>query len=327
MDTIASCSSLNSSLSPISDRIRVRLNAIRYVARDIHLFELVSPGNELPPATAGAHIDIHLPDGKVRQYSLVVSDTDDAYVVAVKRDAQGRGGSLYLHDKLRVGTELEISAPRNNFPLREDAAHSVFIAGGIGITPIWSMIHRLKAIGRSWELHFASRSPADAAFLSDLRELDGVRLHFDSVSQGQPLDLEAIITGLPMETDIYCCGPLPMLEAFERATVGRPAEQIHVEFFAPRQEAASGGFSIKLKSTGAVLTVPPGSSMLDVLLDAGVVVPYSCTEGICGACQVGVVSGIPDHRDTILTEAEHATNESVIVCCSGSKSDILMLDL
>jgi tetrachlorobenzoquinone reductase len=328
MDAIAQRASLHASSESSSTRRSVRLNAVRYAARDICIFELVPlDGQLLPPAAAGAHIDIHLPGQMVRQYSLLVGDCDDAYVVAVKREPHGKGGSLYLHDKLRVGMELHVGAPRNNFPLHESASHSVFFAGGIGVTPIWSMVRRLEAIGSSWELHFASRSPEDAAFLADVRKLDRARLHFDSENDGRPLDIQAILADVPETADIYCCGPLPMLEAFERAVVGRPPELIHVEFFAPRQEAASGGFSIQLKSSGAILPVPPGSSILDVLLDAGVSVPYSCTEGICGACQVGVISGVPDHRDTILTESERAANDSVIVCCSGSQSEILTLDL
>lgn len=315
-------------LTSADARICVRLNAIRYAARDINFFEFVPVDNApLPSATAGAHIDICLPDRQVRQYSLVLGGSRNTYVVGIKRDAQGRGGSVYIHDHLRVGAELEISAPRNNFPLREDATHTVLIAGGIGITPIWSMVQRLREIGRSWELYFASRSPADAAFVAELSLLEQTHFHFDCENEGRPLAVDTIVSRVPETADLYCCGPRPMLEAFERATSGRPAGRSHVEYFTPRQEAATGGFKVILKSTGAVIEVPAASSILDALLNAGVNVPYSCTEGICGACQVGVIGGVPDHRDSVLTEEERAANNCIMVCCSGCKNGVLTLDL
>lgn len=309
-------------------RIQVRLTAIRYAARDTNIFQFSSlDETPLPPATAGSHTDIYLPNDVVRQYSLVLGSDPDSYAVAVKRDPNGRGGSIYMHDNLYVGMELEISTPRNNFPLREDAQHSILIAGGIGITPIWSMVQRLNELGRSWELYFASRTPADAAFFKELRQFKQVRFHFDCEHNDRPLDLDAVMDSAPAHADLYCCGPLPMLDAFERAVAGRSPAQVHVEYFAPRQVAAAGGFNLRLSKTGITIAVPPDSSILDALLDAGVIVPYSCTEGICGACQVTVLDGIPDHRDTVLTEAEHAANNCIMVCCSGSKSDTLTLDL
>ena len=309
-------------------RIRVRLNAIRYAARDINLFEFSSEDNSpLPQASAGAHIDIFLPGQEVRQYSVVLGGPRNTYTVAVKRDSQGRGGSIYLHDNLRVGCHVEISAPRNNFALREDAEHTVLIAGGIGITPIWSMVQRLEEIGKPWELYFATRTPDDAAFIEELRALDRTHFHFDCENGGSPLPVDTIVSKVPHTADLYCCGPKPMLEAFERATADRPPGRSHVEYFVPRQEAAAGGFSVILNSSGEVVEVPPGSSILDALLNAGVNVSYSCTEGICGACQIGVLDGIPDHRDTVLTQEERLANKCIMVCCSGCKSGTLTLDL
>ena len=301
---------------------------IRYAARDINLYEFRPVGGgHLPRAEAGAHIDVHLPDRQIRQYSLVLGDNEAGYTIAVKREANGRGGSAYFHDTLRVGTELSISTPRNNFPLREDASHSVFLAGGIGITPIWSMVHRLRKIGASWALYFASRSPDDAAFAEELREHDNVHFHFDCENGGRPIDVDAIVAGSPADAEFYCCGPLPMLDAFERAMQRRPIAQKHVEYFAPWREAATGGFKIRIKSTGAVLDVPPDKSILHALLDAGLTVPFSCADGICGACETVVIDGIPDHRDLVLTEDERAQNRTMMVCCSGSHSDVLTLDL
>jgi len=315
-------------IDALPTRIRVRLTAIKYAAHDINIFQFRPLGREpLPLATAGSHIDIYLPDNVVRQYSLVLGEDEDSYSVAVKRDANGRGGSIYMHDKLFVGAELEIGEPRNNFPLREDAEHTVLLAGGVGITPIWSMVQRLKELGRSWELHFASRSPDDAAFLVELKRFQQAHFHFDNENGGHPIDVAAIVHKAAANAHIYCCGPLPMLDAFERAVANHPADAVHIEYFAPKQAAAAGGFNIKLSKTGITIAVPPESSILDALLDAGVTVPYSCTEGICGACQVAVLDGIPDHRDTVLTDAEHAANNCIMVCCSGSNSETLTLDL
>lgn len=310
------------------DRLSVRLTSITYAANDISLFEFSSADETpLPPVTAGAHIDIYLPNNEIRQYSLVLGLRSDCYIVGIKREVTGRGGSLYIHDTLKVGNKIEISAPRNNFPLREDAVHTALIAGGIGITPIWSMAWRLQQLGRSWELHFASRSPEDAAFIRQLKSFPQVRFHFDCENEGRPIDLESVLAKVPQDAELYCCGPLPMLEAFERASTGRPPSAIHTEYFTPRHEAAEGGFTVRLSRTGIDIAVPPGSSILDALLDAGIVVPYSCTEGICGACQVGVVEGIPDHRDSVLNEEERSANNCMMVCCSGCKEGVLVLDL
>jgi tetrachlorobenzoquinone reductase len=309
-------------------KIRVRLNAIRYAAREINLFEFCPVNDQpLPPVTAGAHIDIHLPDQQVRQYSLVLGGPKNTYVVGIKRDGQGRGGSVYIHDNLRVGAELEISGPRNNFQLREDANQTVLIAGGIGITPIWSMVQRLQELRKPWKLYFASRSPEDAAFIDELRQLGNATFHFDCENEGRPLAMESIVSTVPHTADLYCCGPSPMLEAFERATANRPAGRSHVEYFTPRQAAAEGGFKVILNRTGITIEVPPGSSILDALLNAGIDVPYSCTEGICGACQVGLIDGTPDHRDSVLTPEERAANNCIMVCCSGCKNETLTLDL
>lgn len=312
----------------VADRLLVRLTSITYAANNISLFEFSSINDiALPPASAGAHIDIHLPNNEVRQYSLVLGLRTDCYIVGIKKEVAGRGGSLYIHDTLKVGNIIEISAPRNNFPLREDAAHTTLIAGGIGITPIWSMAWRLQQLGKSWELHFASRSPEDAAFFRQLRTFSQVQFHFDCENEGRPIDLQSLLAKVPQDAELYCCGPMPMLEAFERASAGRPPTAIHTEYFTPRHEAAAGGFTVRLSQTGIDIEVPAGSSILDALLDAGIVVPYSCTEGICGACQVGVVKGIPDHRDSVLNEEERAANNCMMVCCSGCKEGVLVLDL
>jgi len=315
-----------------SDRstlIPVRLTDIRLAARDIKLFEM-SPATEgpLPAASAGAHIDVELPMG-LRQYSLVVDPraNNERYVIAVKDDANGRGGSRYMHSALKVGDVLNVSAPRNHFPLEENAPHVVLIAGGIGITPIWSMLQRLDAIGKSWTLHYACRSRDDMAFLDALDGRPNVHLHFDNEAGG-PLDLTRIVSELPPQSHVYCCGPLPMLAAFEAATRHIDADRKHVEYFQAKDAPATdGGFTVRLSRSGLELFVPKGKTILDVVELAGISVESSCTEGTCGACETKVLEGIPDHRDTVLSAARKASNKMMMICCSGSKTATLVLDI
>jgi ferredoxin-NADP reductase len=310
--------------------IEVRVTAIRYAARDTHLYEFTRPdGKPLPAYEPGAHIDLHLPNGLIRQYSLINAEPDPAtYTVGIKRDPASRGGSRYVHDDLRVGKTLKISAPRNNFALVESAKHVVLFAGGIGITPIWCMVQRLEQLGRPWTLYYAARSRSDMAFLQSLEAMAPAQFHFDDEAAGKFLDVTSIIAGTPKDAHLYCCGPTPMLKAFEAATTDWPREQIHVEYFTPKQEVdKKGGFVVELARSGQEFVIPEGKSILQVLLDAGVDVDYSCELGICGACEQRVISGTPEHRDAILTEEEQASNTKVMICCAGCKSDRLVLDL
>jgi ferredoxin-NADP reductase len=310
--------------------IDVRLTAIRYAAHDTNLYEFRRlDGGALPPTQAGAHIDVHLPNGIVRQYSLVEAEAEPyAYVVGVKRDPASRGGSSLIHERLRVGTTLAISAPRNNFPLVETAPHSILVAGGIGITPIHAMMRRLQAIGADWQLHFACRSRADAAFLDELARLPQVTFSFDDENGGRFLDFPGIVAAAPPGAHFYCCGPTPMLRAFEAATAGLATERVHVEYFAASSASAvEGGYVVALARAGREFAVPPGQTILGVLRDNGIDVSYSCEEGVCGACETRVLSGEPDHRDTILSATERAAGKTMMICCSGCKSDRLVLDI
>jgi tetrachlorobenzoquinone reductase len=310
--------------------IEVRVTAIRYAARDTHLYEFTRlDGKPLPAYQPGAHIDLHLPNGLIRQYSLINAEPDPAtYTVGIKRDPASRGGSRYVHDDLRVGKTLKISAPRNNFALVESAKHVVLFAGGIGITPIWCMVQRLEQLGRPWTLYYAARSRSDMAFLQSLEAMAPAQFHFDDEAAGKFLDVTSIIAETPKDSHLYCCGPTPMLKAFEAATTDWPREQIHVEYFTPKQEVdKKGGFVVELARSGQEFVIPEGKSILQVLLDAGVDVDYSCELGICGACEQRVISGTPEHRDAILTEEEQASNTKVMICCAGCKSDRLVLDL
>jgi ferredoxin-NADP reductase len=312
-----------------NETIELRINAVRYAARDTLVFELENPdGALLPAAEAGSHIGLHLKNGLLRQYSLV--ETGRAlrkYVIAVKRDESGRGGSRFMHDVMRVGEVVKVDRPRNNFPLVEDAPHTVLIAGGIGITPILSMARRLKELGRSFSLVYSCRAREFAAFLPEVEALGHARLHFDAEAQ-HVIDLASATEGLAPHTHLYCCGPVPMLSAFEQVTNAFPHEQVHVEYFTAKEEAAvSGGYSVSLARSGKQFDIPPGRTILQVLRDGGVDIPFSCEQGVCGACETAVLEGLPDHRDAILSEPERAANNTMMICCSGCKTQRLVLDL
>lgn len=308
----------------------LRVNATTWEAPNILSYELRSlDGGELPPFSAGAHIDLHLGNGLIRSYSLLNSEAErHRYVIAVQKDAATRGGSKWVHDHVRAGDQVTIGAPRNNFPLAEDAAQSILIAGGIGITPMMSMIERLSALGRRWQLYYCARTRAGAAFVDRLAKRPEVRFNFDAEPGGAMLDLAPIVRSASETTHFYCCGPLGMLAAFEQATAGLPGERVHVEYFSAKEPPAqAGGFTVVLAKSGRQIPVPAGRSILDTLLDAGIDMPHSCKEGVCGSCETRVLEGIPDHRDLILTKEEQAANRTMMICCSGAKTERLVLDL
>jgi len=315
--------------------MQVRVKRISFEAENINSYELVAPGGgDLAPFTAGSHIDLHLSNGMIRSYSLVNEQSErHRYVIAVNKDAASRGGSSFIHETMRVGDIITISHPRNNFFLQENAAHSVLIAGGIGITPLLSMIRRLEALGRSWELFYVARTRSVAAFIDELNALrpdvsSNVDVTFDQEPPGRMLNLSAIVKDAPPDTHLYCCGPVPMLEAFELATAGRSSDHVHVEYFKAKEKpAAEGGFEVKLARSNRTITVQAGKTILDALLDAGIAASYACTEGVCGTCETRVVEGIPEHRDLFLSKEEQAANKTMMICCSGSKSSTLVLDL
>ena len=314
------------------ETIDLVLSSIELAARDTHLFGFARPdGSPLPAAEAGAHIGLHLPNGLERQYSLVhPCARPDRYTVGIKNDPASRGGSRWLHEEARVGMVFPVSPPRNNFPLNEAARHSVLFAGGIGITPIYAMIERLDEIGAGWSLVHACRSGADAAFAARLKSRGNVRYHFDEDHGGKPLDIAAEIAAADPASDFYCCGPTPMLAAFEAAAemAGIAPERVHVEYFTQKFEASrGGGFTVELARSGQETFVEEGQSILQAVQAMGVDVPFSCEEGICGSCETSVLSGLPDHRDAILTEAEREESRTMMICCSGCKSDRLVLDL
>jgi tetrachlorobenzoquinone reductase len=314
-------------------QIEVRLKSIREEAEGILSFEFRAvDSSPLPAFGPGAHIDLFLPGGLVRSYSLCNESDSTRYVVAVNKDAKSRGGSRYVHQTLRVGSQLTIGAPRNNFPLDMTAPHSVLIAGGIGVTPILGMARALTANSRSWELHYGCRSSGAAAFTDELRamaEQSGARAEFKFGTLPEDLlRLELICHEAPDLAHFYCCGPLGMLTAFDEATRGIPSERVHTEYFSARDPIAKGGgFEVRLAKSQRVVQVKSGCTILDAVLAQGIDVSHSCREGVCGTCEVGVLGGIPDHRDLVLTKAEHAANKSMMICCSGSLTPELTLDL
>ena len=311
------------------DPLTVRLVAVEYAARGTNAygFERLD-GGVMPGAEPGAHIALSLPNGIERQYSLLKTETSPTrYWAAVKRDPVSRGGSAYIHEHMRVGETLQIAPPRNNFPLAEDAEHTVLFAGGIGVTPILAMARRLQALGRSFEAYYACRSREDAAFARDLEDAGKTNLHLDDQA-GRVFDLAAAVAAAPRSAHLYCCGPNPMLTAFEAATAGWPSAQVHVEYFSAREAPdTAGGYVVELARSGRTFEIAPGKTILDTLRAGGVDVASSCEEGVCGACETKVISGTPDHRDVILSPEERAESKTMFICCSGAKTDRLVLDL
>jgi ferredoxin-NADP reductase len=325
-------------MSPViaSSTLQVRVRATTYEAQNILGFELVplDPATALPAFTAGAHIDLHLPGGLLRSYSLL-NDPQEThrYRIGVNRDAHSRGGSRHMHEQLRTGAELTISTPRNLFAMDESSAFNVFIAGGIGITPMLSMIARSQTLGTPWRLHYAARTRQHAGFLDLLAAYQGqpgaeVQLNFDQEPGGQMLNLNAVIAAIPEGAHVYACGPQPLLAAYEQATTSLPPARVHREYFAAKEAAATdSSYTVTLARSQRKLQIQPGQTLLDGLIAIGAEPTFSCQQGICGTCEVRVLEGTPDHRDMVLTEAEQAANDRMMVCCSGAKSTRLVLDL
>lgn len=310
--------------------LQLRVKRTVWEAPNILSYELTpTDGKELPPFTAGAHIELTLGKELVRSYSLLNSSSErHRYVIAVQKDRESRGGSKWIHQNLRAGEIVPVNNPRNNFALEETAEKSVFIAGGIGITPMLSMIDRLNALERDWQLVFCSRTRASAPFIELLEKDPRVRLHFDREPGVEMLDIAGLVKEVPANAHLYCCGPIPMLDAFEEATKELPRERVHVEYFTAKEPPATeGGFTIVLAKSGREIPVLAGKTILDTLKDAGLSTAHSCLEGVCGTCETKVLEGIPDHRDRILTETQRAAGRTMMICCSGSKSDRLILDL
>lgn len=314
----------------VAEMLQLRIKSSAWEAPNILSYELRSTtGKDLPPFTAGAHVDIKLGNGLVRSYSLLNPQSDrHRYVIAVQKDRQSRGGSKWIHQNLRAGEIITVGEPRNNFALNEDAEKSIFLAGGIGITPMLSMVSRLTELDRDWELVYCSRTRVTTPFLDTLEKTSRVRFNFDREPGGVMLDIAEMVKTAPAGSHLYCCGPIPMLEAFEAATADLPRERVHVEYFtAAEPPATEGGFTVVLAKSNREIEIPAGKTILTALSDNGLDLPHSCTEGVCGTCETRVLEGVPDHRDRILTDSQRASNKTMMICCSGSKGTKLVLDL
>jgi vanillate monooxygenase ferredoxin subunit len=319
--------------------LSVRVGRKTAAAQDIFIFDLVSAdGAALPPFTAGAHIDVHLPGGLVRQYSLCNSPHQaQHYRIGVLRDAASRGGSQAMHERIEVGQTLSISEPKNHFPLAPSAAsagRSLLLAGGIGVTPILCMAEALGAAGADFEMHYCARSRRHAAFLDHLAAAAyaaRVQLHFDDEAPAQRLDIPALLAAPDALTHLYVCGPRGFIEAVlsSARAQGWPEAQLHCEFFAGEVVISDtdAAFEVALQRSGRVITVPKGITIVRALEDAGIPVMVSCEQGVCGTCLTPVLDGVPDHRDSYLTPDEQAANDQMTLCCSRSKSTRLVLDL
>jgi len=293
-------------------------------------------GTDLPTFEAGAHIDVHLPSGLIRQYSLCRLQVEPQYYeVAVLKDPQSRGGSEEVH-RLTIGDELAISAPRNHFGLVDSPRHCMLISGGIGVTPLLPMAQQLQQQGRSFEFHYCAKTPEKAAFSGSLKTAsfaDKMFFHFSQLADSGRMDMVNVLSRHAFDGELYVCGPADFInEVLSQARMqGWSEERLHREFFAApeplEQESDNAAFQVKVHSTGELINVAEDQTMFEALDQHGVFVAVSCESGVCGTCQTGVVSGTPDHRDVFLTEAERQQGNWVMPCCSRAKSKILELDL
>ncbi|EIV92826.1 PDR/VanB family oxidoreductase [Frankia sp. QA3] len=287
-------------------------------------------GADLPGWAPGAHIDLVLDHDLTRQYSLCGDPADrTTWRVGVLREPDGRGGSAFVHDKLVTGSTVRVRGPRNHFAL-EPALRYLFVAGGIGITPILPMLAVAAASGADWRLVYGGRTAASMAFVDELRQAHGDRVEVRPQDEYGLLDLDALLGEPADDTLIYCCGPGPLLDAVEQRCRSWPAGALRIERFTPREQGEpllAGSFQVELVVAGRTLTVPPDRSILEVVEEAGVQVLSSCQEGTCGTCETGVVAGEVDHRDSLLTDEEKAANDTMFICVSRAASPRLVLDL
>ncbi|MGY1643390.1 PDR/VanB family oxidoreductase [Geodermatophilus sp. SYSU D00703] len=313
----------------------VRVEEKREVAEGVVTLGLRAVGDSpLPPWTPGSHADLLLEDAALagaptRQYSLC-GDPADSHLwrFGVLNEPESRGTSRHVHERLQVGDVLRVRGPRNNFPL-VDSPRYLFIAGGIGITPILPMIRAAEAADADWELVYGGRRRASMAFLDELAQY-GDRVSIRPQDEVGLLDLDALLGEPRADTRVYCCGPEPLLAAVGERCAAWPAGTLHVERFAAKpltEPVRSETFEVVLEQSELTLPVPPERSILEVVEEAGVGVLSSCAEGTCGTCETGVLDGVPDHRDSVLSDEERAANDCMMICVSRSTTPRLVLDL
>lgn len=315
-----------------SEAITLRIAEKTMIAQDICLFELRSAdGGELPPFTAGAHLSVRVPNGETRKYSLCNDPGEnDRYVIAVKKEIGGRGGSVCLIEQAKAGDEIAVGVPRNDFALKPGPAAYIFIAGGIGITPIRAMIKHLTATrAKPFKLYYFTRSPELMAFRDEFSgpEFRGkVVIHHDGGDPDKAYDLWPVLEE-PRGAHLYCCGPRGLMEAVRDMTGHWSSAAVHFEDFGAARAKAEDNmpFTVRLAKSGVSVEVPADKSILEALREAGKVLPSSCESGTCGTCRTRLISGEPDHRDLALSEHERARN--IMICVSRAKSSELVLDL
>ena len=315
------------------DEVDLRLRVARRTAgaEGVVVLELRDPtGADLPAWTPGAHVDLQLPGGLVRQYSLCSDPADRTmWQIGVLLEPAGRGGSAWVHDELLEGMDVDVRGPRNHFALVPSPRY-VFLAGGIGITPIMPMAAAAERAGAEWEFHYGGRSRTSMAFVETLEAAHGPRVALHPQDEVGLIDLDRILgTPLP-DTLVYCCGPEPLLRAVEQRCAAWPAGALHVERFAPKdvgEPVLTGAFEVELATSGLTLTVPPDRSILQVVEEAGIAVLSSCQEGTCGTCETGVLEGTVDHRDSLLTPEEQGANDTMFICVSRAACPKLVLEL
>jgi vanillate O-demethylase ferredoxin subunit len=304
-------------------------------ATGIFSYELArADGAPLPAFSAGSHIDVQVPGGLSRQYSLCNDATErHRYRIAVLRDPASRGGSVAMHDALKEGDTLQISEPRNHFPLVH-AGRTLLFAGGIGVTPLLSMAQRLHAIGADFTLHYCTRSADRTAFHDEIRAsafAGNVAFHFDDGAPGQKLDLPAVIAKPEPGTHLYVCGPTGFIDWVVQTASrqGWPSDHVHLEYFgaAPQDTAGDQPFTVKIASSGELYEIPADKTVTQALQEHGVEILVSCEQGVCGTCITRVLEGECDHRDLYFTDEEKAKNDQFTPCCSRAKSKLLVLDL
>lgn len=314
----------------MTEKIKVRLESKHIEADDIASCRFVAlDGAKLPSFTLGSHVDVFLPNGLARSYSLVNMPGSDFYQITVLRNAAGRGGSMAVHDLLNVGDELFISRPRNNFNLLEDGSKAIFVAGGIGVTPLYGMAKQLHAKGTEFAFHYTARSRSKMAFLDALQTSQFVQLqlYFDDEASMQ---LDAVLGQADREAHIYVCGPRGLIDAVlaKGRALGWSDEYLHFELFGNEVSNDNASeFDIKIQSSGQIIRVPENCSVIQVLAAQGIDIPTSCEQGVCGTCLTHVVDGVPDHRDMYLTDDEKSSNRMFLPCCSRSRSKMLVIDL
>jgi vanillate O-demethylase ferredoxin subunit len=321
-------------MSAGTDTIEVRIIDVSAAADDIRVFRLArTDGAALPAYAPGSHIDVHLPSGRVRQYSLCGADASaPEYRIAVKREPASRGGSAWLHSAAQVGTRMRIGTPRNAFALSDTADQHLLIAGGIGVTPILSMAYALATSQKRYTLAYFARSDASVVFRTEFGRLplaDHARIHVGLSPAATRECIAGLLSAALPNTHLYVCGPPAFMEmtvGLARDMLGEPF--VHQESFGPAVPVAGDEreFSVRLEGRSGAIPVPPGKTVLASLREAGFDLPSSCEVGVCGTCMMRVLAGEPDHRDTYLTDDERAAGTCFLPCVSRSNSSVLVLD-